>query len=131
MNSVTKICFSVLLASSLMVPTFVNATVAADMRTMQESYVSASKSEDIATLKAALTTFRDSVTRAKTQVPPDFANQPADGPDRKAYVEGLDKLLEKVDSALTLANEGKLKEAKASLSDIVLLRNEYHKKMRG
>ncbi|PWC12708.1 cytochrome B562 [Brenneria roseae subsp. americana] len=131
MNRITKACFSVLLAGSLMMPVLANATAAADMRAMQQSYISASKADDAATLKAALTTFRENVTSAKTQIPPDFANQSADDPDRKAYVEGLDKVLQKIDDALTLADEGKLKEAKASISDIALLRNEYHKKLRG
>lgn len=127
MNKMTKICFSVLLAGSLLTPALANATTSEDMRDMQKSYTAATKADDA----AALSTFREHVEHAKTQVPPDFAKQPADGPDRKAYVEGLDKILQKVDSAQALADAGKLSEAKAVLAEINTLKGEYHSKLRG
>ncbi|WGL26015.1 cytochrome b562 [Pectobacterium brasiliense] len=131
MNKMTKICFSVLLAGSLLTPVLANATTSENMRGMQKSYTAATKADDAAALKTALSTFREHVEHAKTQVPPDFAKQPADGPDRKAYVEGLDKILQKVDSAQALADAGKLSEAKAVLAEINTLKGEYHSKLRG
>ena len=67
---------------------------------------------------------------AKEQIPPDFKDQPADGPERKAYVEGLDTLIKQIDDTIGLLDAGKLDEAKAALDGMTQTKREYHKKLK-
>ena len=129
MKKYAALIFGLLLATGIVLPAQAASEVKADMKIMKKSFTAATKANDIATLKTELTALRDTVKKVQTEVPSDFKNQPADSPDRKTYSEGIDKLLNEINSALALADAGKLSEAKDALNKIKELQREYHKKL--
>ena len=130
MQKLATLCCALLLSSSFAVPVLAANPVKTDMKAMSQSLRAAANADDAAAMKASLTKLREYSVHAKTQVPPDFKDQPADGPERKAYVEGLDKLIQQIDATIGLLDAGKLDEAKAALDEMAQTKKEYHKKLK-
>lgn len=121
---------SLLLAGALINPALAENAVKSDMKAMSKSYRAASDATDAASLKQELTKLREYAVKAQGEVPPDFKDQPADGPERKAYTEGMTKLVKQIDDALTLLAAGKFDEAKAATAALKATRKEYHTKLK-
>ena len=73
------------------------------MKGMAKSYKAANQADDAAALKQALTQMREYAVKAQGDVPPDFKDQAADGPERKAYTEGMTKVTAKPELVITHA----------------------------
>ena len=130
MKKIATLCCTLLLTASFTAPVLAANPVKTDMKAMSQSLRSASQADDAAGMKAALTKLREYSVHAKEQIPPDFKDQPADGPERKAYVEGLDTLIKQIDDTIGLLDAGKLDEAKAALDGMTQTKREYHKKLK-
>ena len=130
MQKLATLCCALLLSSSFAVPVLAANPVKTDMKAMSQSLRAAANADDAAAMKASLTKLREYATDAKTQVPPDFKDHPPDGPERQAYVEGLDKLIQQIDATIGLLDAGKLDEAKAALDGMAQTKKEYHKKLK-
>jgi soluble cytochrome b562 len=130
MNKIATLCCTLLLTASFTAPVLAANPVKTDMKAMGKSLRAASEANDAAGMKAELTKLREYSVHAKEQIPPDFKDQPADGTERKAYIEGLDILIKQVDDAIALLDAGKLDEAKAALDGMVKTKKEYHKKLK-
>ncbi len=130
MKKIATLCCTLLLTASFTAPVLAANPVKTDMKAMGKSMRAASEAEDAASMKAELTKLRGYAAHAKTQTPPDFKDQPADGPERKAYVEGLETLIKQIDDTIGLLDAGKLDEAKAALEGMAQTKKEYHQKLK-
>ena len=130
LKKVATLCCSLLLASTALTPAMAENAVKTDMKGMAKSYKAATKADDAATLKQELTKLREYAVKAQGEVPPDFKDQPADGPERKAYTEGMTKLIKQIDDAQALLDAGKLDEAKAATAAMKQTKSEYHTKLK-
>lgn len=130
LKKIATLCCSLLLASTVLTPAMAENAVKADMKGMAKSYKAATKADDAATLKQELTKLREYAVKAQGEVPPDFKDQPADGPERKAYTEGMTKLIKQIDDAQALLDAGKLDEAKAATAAMKQTKSEYHTKLK-
>ena len=130
MKKIATLCCTLLLTASFTAPVLAANPVKTDMKAMGKSMRAASEAEDAASMKAELTKLRGYAAHAKTQTPPDFKDQPADGPERKAYTEGMTKLIKQIDDAQALLDAGKLEEAKAATAAMKQTRSEYHTKLK-
>lgn len=121
---------SLLLAGALLNPVMAENAVKSDMKAMSKSYRAASDASDAAALKQELSKLREYAVKAQGEVPPDFKDEPADGPNRKIYSEGMTELVKQIDDALALLDAGKFDEAKAATAALKATRKEYHTKLK-
>lgn len=121
---------SALLASTILIaPAFAAVDVEDAMKDMSKSYRLIMKDSDAASLKKNLTTFRAAAVEAQSGIPGKMKKQPADSAERKTYAEGIQKLINQVDVASKLADEGKVPEAKAEAAKLKDLMKEYHSRL--
>ncbi len=130
MNKIAMLCCSLLVGASLTAPVLADNPVANDMKVMGKSLRAAAGASDAAGMKTALEALKKAATDARGQVPPDYKSQAADGPERKAYVEGIDILLKQVADAEALIDAGKLDEAKAAIKAMNDTKKTYHQKLK-
>lgn len=119
---------SVLLSTILMTPAFAAVEVRDAMKEMGKNYRLVMTDTDTVSMKKDLTSLRAAAVLARTGIPGRMKDQPADSADRKAFVEGLTRLIAQIDIASKLADEGKLTESKTEAAKLKELMKEYHTK---
>jgi soluble cytochrome b562 len=117
---------ALLAASSLAVA----ADLGDDMDTLAENYKTVLNTDSAATLKQSLQNMRAAAQDAKLGTPPKLEDKAADSPEMQDFHRGLDTLIGQIDQALTLANQGKVAEAKQVAQGFKQTRDANHKKFR-
>ena len=121
---------SVLISSAvLLAPAFAAVDVEDAMKEMGKSYRLVMQDNDAASLQKDLATLRAAATNAQSAIPGNMKKQAADSADRKTFAEGMQKLIDQIDAASKLANEGKIPEAKAEATKLKDMMKEYHSKL--
>lgn len=101
-----------------------------DMVTLAKNLNIVQKSDNPVEFKAALVNMRAAAQSAQKQIPPKLEGKATDSDEMKDYQHGFSLLVEQLDNTLMLVDEGKLKEAKVVVDELVSTRNIYHKKYR-
>ncbi len=121
---------SVLISSAvLLAPAFAGVDVEDAMKEMGKSYRLVMQDTDAASLQKDLATLRAAAAQAQSAVPDRMKKQAADSADRKTFTTGIQELIDQIDVASKLVNEGKVPEAKAEAAKLKDIMEEYHSKL--
>lgn len=101
-----------------------------DMDALAKNYGLFTKAQTAQAAVTALEEMHKAATDAKSGVPVKLEDEPADSPKLKEFQAGIQSLIVEIDKAKTLAQAGKLEEAKAEAAKMKDIRDVNHKKFR-
>jgi len=131
MKTVIALCTGLLLASALGLPSQASANeLESTMKNMNRQYRQVLQTDDPARMGEGLAAMHRYASEARTLVPDQLADQPADNPERQAYVQGIDELLEGIERAQALLQNGQLEQARAAAEDLKPIRKQYHRRFK-
>lgn len=128
MKTLFAFCTALLLASGLSLPALAASALETTMKSMSRQYRQVLETNDPARMEQGLEAMHRYATQARGQVPDTLQEQPADSPERQAFVRGIDELLEGIERAQALLQSGQLEQARAAAEDLKPIRKQYHRR---
>lgn len=108
----------------------VSADTGSEMEVLARGLKVVKQSDNAADIKTALTEMRAAAQSAQQQTPPKLEGRAGDSAELKDYRHVYDQLIAKIDDALKLVDEGKIKEAKGVATELAATRDAGHRKYR-
>ncbi|HGN0870315.1 TPA: cytochrome b562 [Providencia alcalifaciens] len=122
--------FLFVLGLTLCTPSVMAETLSHDMKTLNGTLRTFEQSNDPTQLKDALNIMRAAAQKAQGKTPRKLRDSPQQSPEMQQYRHTYDKLIQQIDEALALVEQGQIDDAKKVVNALKITRDIAHKTYR-